>query len=292
MSFFESNTPSPKKVMTTNGLSVNDQAVLIDPSQGLTYHGVIKRHANGIPYVLCSEIKSTEETWPFERELPLTPDWQLNPSVFYSEENVRKIVNLWGFSDVGEALKSVIPDVADLLQPGDEYHARGVAKKVKDTWGLESAQNRILFNILSKADKVIVKDSENEIHIFDLPAGEAKRYTLEPSVVKDNEWVILNGDGHLVGPKLDSFEEAQEVLDVLNERGPIGLTHPLPPGFTTVEIPTGPWSVVHSTGWVTEPGWQGESEVEAITNFQEMNPGLFLAETAGQGVDSSVEMMP
>lgn len=284
-------TRPPEEMISINGLSLNDPVILVDPDRGLTFHGVLKKKEGGDLYVLCEKALSTSESYAVGVALPLTADWQIDPSIFYSEENVRQIIDLWGYSTIEQAVKALIPEFKDLLEPGDEFYSKGVAKKLKDDLGLDSAQNRIIFNILYKADLIIAKDAQGEIHVCASPPGEAQRYTLHPSVLSDDEWIIRDGAGILVGPE-ESFEDARKALDILNEKGPVGLSHPLPQGFATIEIPTGPWCVVHQQGWVTEPGWQGETEVEAIENFQDLNPGFFHDMAADTELESDIGLTP
>ena len=292
MTLYQSTERSPEETMSINWLSFNDRVIFIDPDRGLTYHGVVRKRDDGSPYVCCNVAMSTEKTATLNMNFPLKPDWQLDPSIFYSEENVRKLIELWGCKDMSQAVKTIIPEFSQFLKPGEESYSKGVAKMVKDAIGADSAKKRIIINILLKADKHITKGQDSKIHIYDLPAGHATRYTLEASAVFDDEWVIRDGNGYLVGADYDCFENAQQDLDILNDKGPVGLSHPLPQGFSTIEIPPGPWCVVQQQGWVTNPGWQGETEVEAIERFQRMNPDFCKEIDAGSELESSFVMTP
>jgi len=87
-------------------------------------------------------------------------------------------------------------------------------------------------------------------------------------------------------------KSAQADADILNERGPVGLTHPLPAGYATIETPFGKWCVVSQTDWVSDVGWEGDTESEAIESFKHLNPNLCVDVPDPQNNEASFEMTP
>lgn len=281
-----------KDLMTIYGLSFGDHVIFIEPGIPITYKGLLKGDDNGNPYVELEKGSSLYQSQEIKMTLPFIEGWQLDPSVLYSEANLRKIIEVWGAPDITEAVKRIVPEFSSLLKPGDEYYAHGVAKLFKDRFGVESVQNRIIYNILIKADALVVKDTEGVVQVYDLPPGESKRYRVEGHTHEPDIWIIKNGGGHVVGDDYFDFAIAQADVDILNERGPAGLSHPLPSGFTTTENPGGPWCVVSQANWVTDLGWQGYTEIEAIENFKQLNPSLCEAVQAGETNEESAVIAP
>jgi len=101
---------SQEELMSIYGLCENDSVIFVQPGLPVTYKGLLQRDDDNTFYVQQKN----------GSRLPFLEGWLMDPSILYSEANLRKILDVWGVSDINEAVEKIAPEIESLLGPGDE----------------------------------------------------------------------------------------------------------------------------------------------------------------------------